>query len=83
MWRTSAKSTRKGRISDLAYDNIQEEKLRISCTRGEWHLEYALECEPDEDCEQAVINAALDEQALDMDQRDELDGSFISIDETS
>ena len=30
-----------------------------------------------------MINAALDEQALDMDRRDELDGSFISIDETS
>ena len=47
------------------------------------NIEYALECEPDYDLEQAVISGALVDQALDMDRRDELDGSFISIDETS
>lgn len=83
MGRTSIKSAKKGRILDLTYDHIQEEKVRISCTRKERNVEYALECEPAYDLEQAVINAALDEQAADLDHRDELNGSFISIDETS
>ena len=50
---------KKGGISDLAYDNIQEEMLRIHCRLGERSVEYALECEPDDDLEQALINAAL------------------------
>ena len=83
MGHTSAKSAKKGRILDLTYDNIQEEKIRISCTRDRRNVEYALECKPDYDLQQAVINAALNDQALDMDCRDKLDGSFISIDETS
>ena len=83
MGHMSVKSAKKGRISDLTYDNIQEEKIRISCTGDGWNVEYALECEPDYDLELSVINAALDDQAMDMDRRDELDGSFVSIDETS
>ena len=39
---TSAKSAKKGCISDLTYDSIQEEKIRISCTREGRNVEYAL-----------------------------------------
>ena len=83
MGRTSTKSAKKGRISDLTYDSIQEEKIRINCTRDGRNVEYALECELDYDVEQAVINAALDEQAADLDYRDELEVLFVSIDETA
>ena len=83
MGRTSSKSAKSGRISDLTYDCIQEEKIRISCTREGRSVEYALECEPDYDIERAVINAALDDQAADLDYRDKLDVSLISIDEAS
>ena len=51
-------------------------------TRG-GSVKYALECEPDFDIEHAVINKALDDQAADLDYRDELDVSFVSIDETA
>ena len=51
--------------------------------RGGRSVEYALECEPDSDNEQAVINAALDDQALDMDRRDKLDVSLIFNNEAS
>ena len=47
------------------------------------NVEYALECESDYDIERAVINAALDYQAADLDYLDELNVSFISIDEAS
>ena len=67
MGRTSAKSAKKGRISDLTYDSIQEEKIRISCMREGRNVEYALECEPDYDIEREVINATLDDQAADLD----------------
>ena len=67
MGRTSVKSAKKGHISALTYDNIQGETIRISCTRDGRNVKYALECEPDYDLEQAVINAALDDQALDID----------------
>ena len=67
MGRVSAKGAKKGRISHLAFDDIKEERLRISCVRGEWSIDYALECCPDSDNKQVVINAALDDQALDMD----------------
>ena len=46
-------------------------------------MEYALEKGPADDHGEAVINAALDEQALDLDFRDDLNMSLISIDETS
>ena len=42
-----------------------------------------MECEPDYDIERAVIDAALDDQAADLNFRDELDVSFVSIDETT
>ena len=42
-----------------------------------------MECEPDYDIERAVINATLDDQAADLDYRDKLDISFISIDDTA
>ena len=83
MGRTSTKSAKKCRISNLTYDSIHEEKIRINCTRDSRNVEYALECEPDYDVEQAVINAALDEQAADLDYRDELEVLFVSIDETA
>ena len=83
MGRTSAKSAKLGRISDLTYDCIQEEKIRISCTREGRNVEYALECEPDNDIEREVINAALVDQAADLDYCDELKVSFISIEEAS
>ena len=80
---TSIKSAKKERISNLTYDHMQEKKIGVSCKRKERNVEYALECEPDYDLKQAVITAALDEQAADLNPRDELNGSFISIDETS
>ena len=80
---TSAKSAKKGRISDLTYNSIQEEKIRISCTRKGRNVEYALECEPDYDIKQALITAVLDDLAADLDYRDELDVSFVFIDETA
>ena len=67
MGRTSVKCAKKGRISDLTYDHIREEKIRISCTCNGRNIEYALECEPDYDLEQALINVALVDQALDLD----------------
>ena len=82
MGRTSTKSAKTGRISDLLYDSIQEEKIRISCTREGRNVEYALECEPDYDIERAVIDAALNDQAANLDYRDELNVSFVSINET-
>ena len=75
MGRTSTKSAKKGRIS--------KEKIRISCLCDGRNVEYAVECEPDYEVEQAVINAALNQQAADLDYRDELVGLFVSIDETS
>ena len=83
MGRTSAKSAKLGCISDLTYDCIQEEKIRISCTCEGRNVEYALECEPDYDIKKAVIDAALDDQAADLDYLDELNVSLISIDEAS
>ena len=77
--RTSTKSAKTGRISDLTYDCIQEEKIQISCTREGRNVEYALECEPDYDIERAVIDAALNDQAADLDYRDELNVSFVSV----
>ena len=82
MGRTSAKSAKLGRISDLTYDCIQEEKIQISCTREGRNVEYALEFEPDYDIKKAVIDTALDDQAADLDFI-ELDVSLISIDEAS
>ena len=67
----------------MAYDLIQEESLQISCVTGGRSITYALECPPDEDCGDAVLREALDDQALDLDARDELDISLISIDEAS
>ena len=72
MGRTSAKSAKSGRISDLTYNCIQEGKIRISCTREGRNVEYALECEPDYDIERAVIDTVLDDQAADLDYCDEL-----------
>ena len=83
MGRASAKSAKLGRISDLTYVCIQEEKIRISCTSEGRNVEYALECEPDYDIERTVNNAALDDQAADLDYLDKLNVSLISIDETS
>ena len=67
MGRVSAKSAKRGSISDLVYDDIQEERLRISCVQGGRSVEYTLKGGPDSDDEQAVINATLDDQALDLD----------------
>ena len=83
MGRTSAKSAKSGRISDLTYDCIQEEKNRISCMREGRNVEYSLECELDYDIKRTVISGVLDDQAADLDYRDELDVSCISIDEAS
>ena len=66
-WIALLLSAKKGCISDLTYDNIQEEKIQISCTRKGRNVEHALECKLDYDVEQAVINAALNEQAADLD----------------
>ena len=46
-------------------------------------MKYALECEPDYDVERALIDSALDDQAADLDYRDELDVLFVSIGETA
>ena len=69
----------------LAYDRIQEESLNITCDREGWSIEYALECPPNEDSDdgEAVIREVLDDQELDLDSRDELNISFVSIDEAS
>ena len=40
MGRTSVISAKKGRISDLTYDHIHEEKIQISCTREGRNVEY-------------------------------------------
>ena len=83
MGRTSAKNAKSGSISDLTYDCIQEEEIRISCRRKGRSVEYALECEPDYGVERAVINEVLDDQADDLDYSEELNVSFISIEEAS
>ena len=85
MRRVSLKSAKKGRISDFAYDRIQEESIQISCEREERSVTYALECPPDEysDDGEAVIREALDDQELDLDAWDELDISLVWIDEAS
>lgn len=44
----SKESAKKGRISDL-YDDIQEERLFISCSRDGRSVEYALEDSPSDD----------------------------------
>ena len=75
MGRVSSKSAKKGRISDHLYVVVQERSLKVCCDREGRSVEYALE--------QVVISAALDEQALDLDFRDNLDVSLISIDEAS
>ena len=79
------KSAKKGCISDLAYDRIQKENLNITCEREGRSVEYALECLPDEDSDEgeAVIRKALNDQELDLDARDELDISLVSIDEAT
>ena len=46
-------------------------------------MKYALQEGPTEDCKQAVINAALDDQILDLDFADDLNVSLILIDEAS
>ena len=81
----SLKSAKKGRISDLVYNQIQEENLNITCEREGRSVEYALECPPDEDSDEgeAVIRKALDDQELDIEAQDELDISLVSIDEAS
>ena len=83
MGRVSLKSAKKGPISDLAYDRIQEESIQISCEQEGRSVRYALECPPDKDSNdgEAVIREALDDQELDLDARDELDISLVSIDE--
>ena len=55
----------------------------MSCDRKGRSVEYALENSPSDDRGQAVINTALDEQALDLDYRDDLDMSLISIDKAT
>ena len=55
----------------------------MSCDRKGRSVEYALEEGPSYDHGEAVINAALDEQTLDLDIKDDLDVSLISIDKKS
>lgn len=76
-------SAKKGRISDLVCDDIEEESLRIICVQGGQSVEYALKCSSDGDHDQEVINAVLNDQALDLDEPDELDVPLVSIDEAS
>ena len=81
--RVSKEIAKKGRISDLLSDTIQEEKLLVRCETGRRSVEYALEASPLSDREQAVINAALDEQALDLDSPYGQDDVNVSVDEAS
>ena len=45
--------------------------IQISCVQGGRSVEYALERSPSGDRGQAVLDAALDDQALDLDVGDE------------
>ena len=83
MGRVSLKSTKKGRFSDLLYDVDQQKSILVSCDREGRSVDNALEDSPSGDRSQVVIDAALDEQNLDLDYRDDLDVSLISIDEAS
>ena len=62
----SKESAKKGRISDLLYDTVQEEKLLVLCATGGRSVEYALEASLLSERRQGVINAALDKWALDL-----------------
>ena len=61
--RVSKMSAKKGRISYLLYDTVQEEKLLVWCETGGWSVEYALKARPVSDCGQRDIDTALDDQA--------------------
>ena len=66
---------------ELAYDRIQEENLNITCEREGRSVEYA----PDEDSDdgEAIIREVLDDQELDLNARDELEISLVSIDKAT
>ena len=76
--RVSKESAKKGRISDLLHDTVL-----VRCETGGRSVEYALEVSPSIDRRQAVINAALDEQALDLDGNLDRDDVNVSVDEAS
>ena len=65
------------------YDTVQEERLLVRCRTGSRSIEYTLEASPLSDRGQVVIDAALDEQTLDLDGHHDQDGVDVSVDEAS
>ena len=82
MGRVSKQTAKKGRISDLLYDTVQEEQLLVRFKTGEWSIEYALDASPVSDHSQRDIESALDVQALDLDAHSQ-DNVNVSVDEAS
>ena len=79
----SKQSAKKGGISDLLYDTIQQEKLLLWCKTGRRSMQYTIEASLVSDCGQRDIDAALDEQTLDLDAHHSQDDIDISVDEAS
>ena len=81
----SQETIKKGEISDLLYNRVQEEDLAIQCSKDSRTVCYTVERSPRDDRRQAVIDAALDEQALDLcgnHERDQIDAN-VSMEEAS
>ena len=81
--RVSKQTTRKGRISDLLYVTVQEEQLLMRFSTGKRSTEYALDASLVSDRGQRDIDAALDDQALDLDAHHSQDDVNVSVDEAS
>ena len=77
----SKQTAKKGRISDLLYDTVQEEQLLVRFKAGEQSVEYALDPSPVSDHGQR--DSALDDQALDLDAHHSQDDVNVSVDEAS
>ena len=81
--RVSKQTAKKGRISDLLYDTVQEEKLLVRFETDARSVEYALHASPVSDREQRDIDAALDDQALDLDANHSQDDVNVSVNDAS
>ena len=81
--RVSKQTAKKGRISDLLYDTVQEEKLLVQFKTGGRSVEFALNASQVSDHGQRDIDSALDDQALDLDAHHSLDNINVSVNEAS
>ena len=79
----SKQTAKKGRISDLLYDTVQEEQLFVQVKTGEWSVEYALDASLVTDHGKQDIDSALDDHALDLDAHNSQEDVNISVDEAS